>query len=518
MGIVSRSSAAALAAVIAMLATGCSGKSVSPLPAVSGARSAARAPMSAGSAGGSLFHKNSEKYADAGSHPVTGRSGSAVVQSRALLAKDGSTLLEATTGTLDAQPGPGNVRHVSVTPAINGKDDNTVVYNNLKAGGYWSHTYAALAHNESVKVDTNIDGIDTPRTDVVTTNDTVKKRPDLAVSVGGPAKAYRNRPVTFVAPVHELNGDVGARADCVLSVDGAQVDQAQGIWVDAGGNVACSFTTAFASLGIKHVTVTVGNVVPGDWDTANNVAQTTIEIVDPIVKLHTTGSASNTTWNDRGTETYSYNDYWWYNYSESSTTNWDNNNHTSDLWIDGYSFDHQVQLPVQQFAAGLTVDGAQTFAADNTTLQFAPPQGSGDWSCQYTFGGGSDGNICSGPGYTAVYFHHYSEQVTYYSVNYDNYCEWYGCYTSSWVSNYTTSNGVTPVNIGNAGSTDVLSIGLTDSAGTQFKGTTTPAVVQPVNYSNAYNYCYGYGWYYYDNYCYNGVTTETGANFFAPYN
>jgi hypothetical protein len=44
-----------------------------------------------------------------------------------------STLVEATTGTLDGTAGAGNFRHVSVTPSINNLDDKTVVYNNRPA-------------------------------------------------------------------------------------------------------------------------------------------------------------------------------------------------------------------------------------------------------------------------------------------------------------------------------------------------------------------------------------------------
>src|SRR5258708_2243127 len=58
---------------------------------------------------------NGVHYRESGTRPVTGRSGSASLQARALLGKDGVTELEVTTGTLDSPvPAPGEIRLAQV--------------------------------------------------------------------------------------------------------------------------------------------------------------------------------------------------------------------------------------------------------------------------------------------------------------------------------------------------------------------------------------------------------------------
>jgi hypothetical protein len=82
--------------------------------------------------------------------------------------------------------------------------------------------------------------------------------------------------VNLVATVSEGNGDVGARADCVLYVDGVEADRARGIWVDAGDDVTCAFTHAFTSVGARRVRVEAASVSPADYDPANNAAEATV--------------------------------------------------------------------------------------------------------------------------------------------------------------------------------------------------------------------------------------------------
>ena len=493
--------AAAIAALIA--AGGCS-HAGGALPQTAGSSSTGSSHASDVVAATSLFHANSEKYRDTGSHPVTGRSGSAVVQGRALLAKDGTTLIEATTGTLDAQPGSGNFRHVTVTPTtVDGNPDQTQAYNNLKAGGYWNHTYTGLARNETVKVDSNITDLD-PRTDVVTTIDTVKKRPDLsALKLAGPAKAYTNQPVTFTATVSELNGDVGAHADCILSADGQQVDQSLGIWVDAAGTVSCSFQTSFATTGIKHLTVSVANVVPGDWDTSNNSAQTTIEIVDPIVKLQTSAWAYTYSSSVNGTETYSAP---WAN----QTTTYSDSERYSNAYISAYSYDHQFAFPAQQASAVLNVDGSDAYTYDLGANLNAPYQ---SWyeTCQSGFSSGAYMDVCSGSSWTDVWVELYGSQATYYSKTIGTQCSYWGCSTYSWVDNNAYADGRTFT----LGATDVFSLNLTDNASTKYIGKTQPAAVQTSSWNYPYNQCWSYGWYYDGTWCDAGTDQGTTSSVYA---
>ena len=84
------------------------------------------------------------------------------------------------------------------------------------------------------------------------------------------------------AVISEGNGDVGARADCVLYVDGAEADRAEGIWVDAGGVVTCAFAHTFTAAGTHTLRVEAANVDPGDFDMANNSAAGTLQVMSAV--------------------------------------------------------------------------------------------------------------------------------------------------------------------------------------------------------------------------------------------
>jgi hypothetical protein len=233
-----------------------------------------------------VFHPNSEKYSDAGAKPATGRSGSAALESRALLGKDGTTLLEATTGSLESGTTRGQLRKIQLKLFISDALQFTDNVNGLSTG-YWSTELLGMARNQVIQLQGNIGGIDGNRTDVVTVSTAVKRRPDLAVTaVTVPAKAFTGAHVNVNATITEKNGDVGARATCMLSVDGASVlDQAAGIWVDAGHSVSCAFQTSFSAVGMHQVQVYVTGVSPTDWDPTNNSASSSIEIVSPEVPM-----------------------------------------------------------------------------------------------------------------------------------------------------------------------------------------------------------------------------------------
>lgn len=484
-----RTPLAVFCVIAAAALTGCGGHGVSAVPHTTDSSQKAGAPRAfaeSAAQAGSLFHPNSEKYSDQGSHPVTGRSGSAVIQSRALLAKDGTTLVEATTGTIDGAAGAGNIRHLTLTPAtVDGVEQTTLAYNNLKAGGYWSHTYSGFAHNESLKVNTNVTDLD-PRTDAVTTLDTVKLRPDLAaINVVGPAKAYTKQQVSFTTDVSELNGDVGARAGCILSVNGQQVDAAHGIWVDASGHVSCGFQTSFATPGSYNVSVTVANVVPGDWDTSNNTAHATIEIVDPIVHLNTYGSALSylDQWSGQDSYTGSYAQY---------TQTWGNRYNESSAYISGYEYGQQFQFPVKQFTATVTSDGSPV-------VQLAPQTFAQDgYGCSQSFAPGEYATVCAYEGFTGAWAAVYGTDVTYFAGNVVQYCsQYWNCQGDSYMTNY--HDGGPAFVLGN---TAQFAIDVTDSAGTLFTGTTQTANVGGHTYDEPYSQC---GNYYgtLEQYCYN---------------
>lgn len=231
---------------------------------------------------GPQFHPNAQKYSDAGARPVTGRSGSAALEARALLASDGSALVEVSTGSLDGGTSRGQLRKMQMkvlSPA--GRPASTQNFNGLN-GGYWSSTVSGVGENTLIELQGNVGGLDGNRTDVVTVTVPVKRRPDIAVDgVLAPARALAGSPLNIVASVSERNGDVGARATCMLSVDGQLADQARGIWVAAGQTVTCAFQANVAAVGNHTISVYTTGISPLDWDPSDNSASTSVEILSP---------------------------------------------------------------------------------------------------------------------------------------------------------------------------------------------------------------------------------------------
>ena len=212
-----------------------------------------------------ITRPNTIKYKDTSIPNATGRAGSATIGARALLGRDGNTSIDLVSN--------GSIEKVQ-----------------LKAGGAAANFRGAshiavdgLVQHQVIQLESLVRGVDGARTDVVSASETVKLRPDLAVTaISAPERAGANIDVTIYATVHELNGDAGARANAVLLVDGQVVDRANGIWVDAGGNVAIAFRHAFSAYGNANLEVVVSAVDPGDWDDANNSATKPIEIAEKL--------------------------------------------------------------------------------------------------------------------------------------------------------------------------------------------------------------------------------------------
>jgi len=199
----------------------------------------------------------------------------------ALLGKSGVTNVTITAGSLGGAPAPvlTKVRLDGYTP------DDESLFREYYAppAGASSATFAVpgLSRDGIVRVDALVRNAGAPprRVYVVDAVDTVKLRPDLAVAgVQAPSVAWVHTPVIVTAALSEVNGDVGARATCVLDVDGTPVDSAVGIWVDAGGTVSCAFAHTFQTLGVHALAVRAASVDPADYDDANNVAARSVEI------------------------------------------------------------------------------------------------------------------------------------------------------------------------------------------------------------------------------------------------
>ncbi len=215
---------------------------------------------------------NSIKYKDTGLQPASGRDGDVAVQARALLGRDGATDLELTTASFDDPSAvTGTLNRVQVKVGLHLEDPIT---RNYEASGTFASFRLdglALKPRETVQVQVNAQGVDPARTGVVTMTESVKRRPDLRpINPSLPPTAIAGNPTHFYVNVGESNGDIGARADCVLRVDGVEVDRASNIWVDRFGNVTCAMMHAFATPGAKQVRISVENVSPADWNVSNN--------------------------------------------------------------------------------------------------------------------------------------------------------------------------------------------------------------------------------------------------------
>jgi hypothetical protein len=217
-----------------------------------------------GNADARALRPASERYRDTSLAPSVGRSGNETVAARALLRADGTTTVSVTTGAFGAPRG--------LLAQVQVKVDGVVVHvTNDVASATHEVTLAGLVRGQELQVKANVRGVDGNRTEVVTSRAAVALAPDLAPSaprVSGPA--IRGLPVLIVAEVAELNGDVGARATCVLYADGLAVDRAGGIWVDAGDTVSCFFATTFPTAGRRSLVVSVEDVDPADYEPRND--------------------------------------------------------------------------------------------------------------------------------------------------------------------------------------------------------------------------------------------------------
>jgi hypothetical protein len=217
------------------------------------------------------FHKRCQRYRQKHGRKAM-KAGSAQLTARALLDVTRAAELEATTGAFDdGSTPPGQLDELRATLArVDGRrgDGKSLVLKGARTG-YLRAPLPSVVHGQSLSISARVSGID-KRTDVVEVQEQVTYRPDLAPGAIDVAPAPApGVPTPIAIAVAERMGDEGAKADCVLSVDGAAVDRATGVWVDAGGLVTCHFAYSFAA-GSHVVAVDVANVVPRDYDGNNN--------------------------------------------------------------------------------------------------------------------------------------------------------------------------------------------------------------------------------------------------------
>lgn len=225
----------------------------------------------------SLVQSSRVKYSDQGGKPGSARGRMTALEMRALQDKQGSTLVELTSGTFDGQPATASIEKVMLRALSVG-----TLANVRPEAPEWIYTASGLMPGDQLNAQANVRGAGESRMEILDVSTRVMRRPDVSlVAVSGAAQVHPGTPITFFADVAELNGDLGARTNCRLYVNGSPADQASAVWVDAGDIVTCQFSYAFATAGTYTVAVSAIDVAPGDWDTGNNTASTTVTVVDP---------------------------------------------------------------------------------------------------------------------------------------------------------------------------------------------------------------------------------------------
>ena len=333
--------------------------------------------------------QNSVKYKDAGAKPAGGRSGSAAIEVRALRGQ-ANTDIQVTTGHFESATAPaGNLDKVQVK--VFGTNGALIVTDNYRkgtiSGGYGTFAYSWPLRGQAVQVQANVSGIDPKRTDVVTVNSTVQWRPDLTVSsIQAPDQALAGSVVSIAAIVREINGDLGARANCVLKADGVVIDRANGIWVDAGDAVTCEFRHAFTTVGTRQLTVELADVAPGDFNLANNSQTASINIVPASTPIWYTLSADDTTYTQtsplRGRQEFISSSPSYQNYVREETGGWTSSTHVASYGAN-LQVEKSIEFPVQ-VESRLDVDGqpllASSFTVEENPNSIYAFSGEGYWN------------------------------------------------------------------------------------------------------------------------------------------
>jgi hypothetical protein len=491
---------------------------------------------SAGSAlaDGPRFHRHQQgasgedqdHYKDEGEKPARAQVGRTLFQSRALVDKSGRTELEVTTGTLDstATP-PGYLSEIHVKAfRLDGTHQFNKEFEHLRSGGGYASFYFPLApakparddddegrakdtrleHGQLLKLHVEGRGLASGEEGEAEAKleNTVKYRPDLTVtSLHYDPVAKVNTAVDISASVVELMRDTGAHSNCVLTVTpskggaGTVVDKSPGIWVDANGAVTCHLLYTFPATDTYTVQVSLENVLPGDYDTANNSLSGSIKIVSPALMAYysTATDLTNTSQFVRdifATPTATVPDQ---HVSSTSTL------HTQSRTLTG-TISAAVNLPLKKVSYADQSDGTplsslvfSDLAADLTSPLTDPTYDSVAMITRYDSSTGGwftlrrYSNASTGAGVTNVSWNFYGGDVTYHS---ESYCKSvagiYACNGGDWTTNSTSGNslGGATVKLGKTYGADVMV-----DDGSAYQGHPAMTLVTTSNSAGAPQYC-----------------------------
>jgi hypothetical protein len=287
--------------------------------------------------------------------PAKGTATGLTLQSRALLDKAGNTEVEISTAPFDiGASAPGNITEVdlrAVDPRRRGDDDDDhdgkdgkrlrfhKEYDHLRQGGYVHWSYPGLPHGQALRIKAEARASAHGRETEARWLDYVRYRPDLAVKmVDAPGLAPVNTLVTITGAVVEQMGELGAHADCVLLMDGVQVDtMGAPIWVDAAGTAGCRFTYAFKSAGLHSLTVKLQNVHPGDYDDSNNSFTRQIQIQSAATLYYEMSAMDQVTTSITTTDSY---------YTSTSVTPEEHKVETSNQRVQNRTFSGSIPAAI----------------------------------------------------------------------------------------------------------------------------------------------------------------------------
>jgi hypothetical protein len=457
---------------------------------------------------------NAVRYRDTGQKPGVGRSGSASLSVLAVIDNAGITHIDVVSGTA-TQPGTGagTLGNVQLKVFVTDTADNALVSNFHKVGsGRWSYDVMGPVRGTAVQVQAAVGGIDGSRTDVVTVRDTVVRAPDLRVAAFGPDRVRVGSPVNLGAYIGERNGDVGARADCVLYVDGVATDRAEGIWVDAWSEVYCVFTQTFTTPGPRQVEIRAENVSPHDWDASNNAQTRTVTVVDASSFSYDARAS------DQRSEGFDYVRRRWTEPSGATGEDLrDNSSSYASQWAVLYGW-RPVGLALPVTARLEQSSGGNTY--HSATLQGVGAGHAGGQFCERTWFSetGTFFYLCTSGvgdgGYTSFQYDRASTAVTYHSLTYSAQWDPAGTPTYVYSENFTHQSG-TPAPV--FGSEYSFLVELTDAGGQVYP--TNPSVtlgLQEFQFSTPLQCNVVDDWYYdFYEYCWAGSSQYSSRAGFA---
>jgi hypothetical protein len=240
-------------------------------------------------------YPNSKKYKDKGHKPAHQKGTYFEISAIALLDKQGVTHLAVVTGNFEDPAS--NIGVISKVQVKATSPDNKMIFNRnetgLTGGPLFNKDYKGLARDTRLDLSVTVRDAGGSKVNQFAVNTLVKLLPDLMVSsIDVPDEAMVNTPVNIATTITEKNGDLGARTDCVLVVDGTEADRATGIWVDVGDAVSCAFTHTFTQTEEHQLKVQAVNVLPIDYDYSNNEASSHTHISAPAAQLQLSYNAT----------------------------------------------------------------------------------------------------------------------------------------------------------------------------------------------------------------------------------